>query len=191
MNSIRLPNLELVPWYALGVYWTFSALRVQRAKVKEGAGARLFHTCLMGLAFLLLFSHRLDLGPLGLRWAAESAWLRVSGSFFTFVGALIATWARYSLGRYWSARVTLKIDHQLIRSGPYAYVRHPLYSGLLLAMAGTAVVVGEWRAVVGVLLGLIEFSRKAAKEEALLSTEFGDQYQEFRKHTGFLTPRFR
>ena len=95
------------------------------------------------------------------------------------------------MGQYWSARVTLKVDHQLIRSGPYAWVRHPLYSGLLLAMAGTALVVGEWRAVLGVVLAVMEFSRKAAKEEALLASEFGDQYQEFRKRTGFLVPRFR
>jgi protein-S-isoprenylcysteine O-methyltransferase Ste14 len=85
----------------------------------------------------------------------------------------------------------LKVDHQLIRSGPYAYVRHPLYAGLLVAMAGTALVVGEWRAVLGVLVGLMEFSRKAGKEEALLTTEFNQDYQEYRRHTGFLGPRFR
>ena len=113
------------------------------------------------------------------------------GIFLTFVGAGIAIWARYCLGQYWSARVTLKIDHRLIRSGPYTYVRHPIYSGLLLAMAGTALVIGEWRALIAVLIAILEFSRKATKEEALLSTEFNDDYQEYRKHAGFLTPRFR
>jgi protein-S-isoprenylcysteine O-methyltransferase Ste14 len=58
-------------------------------------------------------------------------------------------------------------------------------------MAGTALVIGEWRAVVAVLIAILEFSRKASKEEALLSTEFNDEYQEYRKHAGFLTPRFR
>jgi len=113
------------------------------------------------------------------------------GIVLTYIGASLAIWARYSLGQYWSGRVTLKEDHQLIRFGPYAYVRHPIYSGLLLAMAGTASVVGEWRAVVAFLLALVELSRKAAKEEALLATEFGDQYGEYRKQAGFLTPRFR
>jgi protein-S-isoprenylcysteine O-methyltransferase Ste14 len=191
MSFMTLSSLELAPWYVAGVYWAFSALRVKRTKVTEGPGDRLFHTALMGLAFVLLFSHRLDLGSLDLRFVPESAWLRASGIVLTYVGAGIAIWARYRLGEYWSARVMLKVDHRLIRSGPYAYVRHPLYAGLLLAMAGTALVVGEWRALIGVLLGLIELSRKAAKEEALLATEFSEDYEEYRKHAGFLTPRFR
>jgi protein-S-isoprenylcysteine O-methyltransferase Ste14 len=191
MNVVNLPSVDLIPWYALAIYWAISALRVKQTKVQEDLGGRVLHISLMGLAFLFLFSHRLDLGFLGQRFAPASDWLRTSGIVLTFVGAGIAIWARYSLGQYWSARVTLKVDHQLIRSGPYAWVRHPLYSGLLLAMAGTALVVGEWRAVLGVVLAVIEFSRKAAKEEALLASEFRDQYQEFRKRTGFLVPRFR
>lgn len=191
MNVTTLWNLETAPWYALGAYWALSALRVKQTKVKEGAGGRLFHTGVMALAFLLLASHRLDVGLLGRRFVPESSSLRDLGIFLTFVGAGIAIWARYSLGQYWSARVTLKVDHRLIRSGPYAYVRHPLYSGLLVAMAGTALVVGEWRALIALLVTILEFSRKATKEEALLSTEFNDEYQEYRKHAGFLTPRFR
>jgi protein-S-isoprenylcysteine O-methyltransferase Ste14 len=191
MSFITLTNLELAPWWVAGVYWAFGALRVKPPKVTEGPGDRLFHTALMGLAFVLLFAHRLDLGSLDLRFVPESAWLRASGILLTYLGAGIAIWARYSLGQYWSARVMLKVDHRLIRSGPYAYVRHPLYAGLLLAMVGTGLVVGEWRAVIGVVLGVLELSRKAAKEEALLATEFSEDYSEYRKHAGFLTPRFR
>ena len=191
MNVTTLWNLETAPWYALGAYWALSALRVKQTKVKEGAGGRLFHTGVMALAFLLLASHRLDVGLLGRRFVPESSSLRDLGIFLTFVGAGIAIWARYCLGQYWSARVTLKVDHRLIRSGPYAHIRHPLYSGLLVAMAGTALVVGEWRALIALLVTILEFSRKATKEEALLSTEFNDEYQEYRKHAGFLTPRFR
>jgi len=177
MTFMTQSNLELLPWYAAGAYWTISALRLKRTKVAESHGSRLLHIGLMTLAFALLFSDRLRLGPLGLRFLPESALVQDLGIFLTFVGAGFAIWARYSLGQYWSGRVTLKVDHRLIRSGPYAYVRHPLYAGFLLAMAGTAVVVGEWRAVLGVLLAVMEFSRKAAKEEALLATEFSDDYK--------------
>jgi len=190
-NARTLWDLEAAPWYALAIYWTVSALRVKPMKVKEGTGGRLLHIGAMALVFLLLASHRLDVGLLGRRFVSESSLLRDFGIFLTFVGAAIAIWARYTLGQYWSARVTLKMDHRLIRSGPYTYVRHPIYSGLLLAMAGTALVIGEWRAVIAVLVAILEFSRKAAKEETLLATEFNDDYEEYRKHAGFLTPRFR
>ena len=62
---------------------------------------------------------------------------------------------------------------------------------MLVAIAGTALVLGEWRAVVAFALALASFWRKASNEEALLSSEFGDQYAEYRQQTGFLTPRFR
>jgi protein-S-isoprenylcysteine O-methyltransferase Ste14 len=191
MEFLAPLNLELAPWYALAAYWAISALRLKRIRVSEDPGGRLLHIGMMVLVFMLLYSPRLNLGPLGWRFVPDSALVQDSGIFLTFAGAAVAIWARYSLGQYWSGRVTLKVDHQLIRFGPYAHVRHPIYSGLLLAMAGAALVVGEWRAVLGVLLGLVDFSRKAAKEEALLATEFGDQYQEYRKQAGFLTPRFR
>ena len=191
MRLMTLSNLELAPWYALLIYWAFSALRLKRIKVSEDPAGRLWHIGIMVLVFMLLYSDRFALGPLGWRFVPEGTLVWAPGIVLTYIGASLAIWARYSLGQYWSGRVTLKEDHQLIRFGPYAYVRHPIYSGLLLAMAGTASVVGEWRAVVAFLLALVELSRKAAKEEALLATEFGDQYGEYRKQAGFLTPRFR
>ena len=191
MKFMTLSNLEIAPWYALAMYWAFSALRLKRIRVSEDPGGRLLHVGMMVLIFVLLYSERLALGPLGWRFVPDSTLVRNSGIALTFVGAAVAIWARYSLGQYWSGRVTLKEDHQLIRVGPYAYVRHPIYSGLLLAMAGTAFVIGEWRGVIAVLLAVVELSRKAAKEEALLATEFGDQYREYRRQAGFLTPRFR
>jgi len=191
MKFITPSNLELVPWYALAIYWAFSALRLKRIKVSEDPSGRLLHLGMMVLVFMLLYSERLALGPLGWRFVPDSTLFRNSGILLTFIGAVVAIWARYSLGQYWSGRVTLKVDHQLIRFGPYAQVRHPIYSGLILAMAGTALVIGEWRAAVGVLLAVVELSRKAAKEEALLATEFGDQYREYRRQAGFLMPRFR
>jgi protein-S-isoprenylcysteine O-methyltransferase Ste14 len=191
MKFMTLSNLVVAPWYALAIYWAFSAVRLKRIKVSEDPGGRLLHVGMMVLIFMLLYSERLAIGPLGWRFVPDSTLVRNSGIFLTFVGAAVAIWARYSLGQYWSGRVTLKVDHQLIRFGPYAHVRHPIYSGLLLAMAGTALVIGEWRAALGVLLAIVELSRKAAKEEALLASEFGDQYREYRRQAGFLTPRFR
>jgi protein-S-isoprenylcysteine O-methyltransferase Ste14 len=84
--------------------------------------------------------------------------------------------------------VTRKIDHQLVKSGPYAFVRHPIYSGLLLATIGTAIFVGEWRGVLAIPLILASESIKARREEQFMAAEFGDDYEEYRRETGFLIP---
>ena len=189
--TMTLWQLDLIPWYAFLLYFGVSTLRVKQTKVSEDPAKRLLHVGPMVLAALLLFSRSLRIGSLGARFIAAEIAVQYFGLALTFLGVAIAIWARYCLGEYWSSRVTLKVDHQIIRSGPYAYVRHPLYTGMLLGIAGTALVVGEWRGIVAFLLALASFWRKASSEEFLLSSEFGDQYAEYRRHTGFLTPRFR
>ena len=182
-------QIDVVPWYAFLLYFAISSARVKPTKVAEDPMKRLLHVVPMLLAAFLLFSPRLRIGFLGARFMPEVAFAQYCGIGLTFLGTGIAIWARYCLGQYWSSRVTLKVDHQLIRSGPYAYVRHPLYTGMLVGIAGTALVVGEWRGVAAFLLTLASFWRKAANEEALLSTEFGEQYAGYRQQTGFLLPR--
>jgi protein-S-isoprenylcysteine O-methyltransferase Ste14 len=109
----------------------------------------------------------------------------------TWLGVAVAIWARYHLAEYWSARVTIKVGHQLIRTGPYARMRHPIYSGLLLATLGTAIALGKWQGVVGLALVLIAYSVKARREESMLGAQFGSAFDEHRRHTGFLIPRLR
>jgi protein-S-isoprenylcysteine O-methyltransferase Ste14 len=189
LKTLTLWQIEMIPWYVFAGYWAITALRVKRTKSAEKAADRLATLGVITVAFVLLFNHRLPLGPLRLRFLPADARIAWAGIFLTAVGVAVAIWARYCLGEYWSARVTLKEGHQLIRSGPYAYVRHPIYSGMLLAASGTALVVGEWRGVLAVALILAAHSRKAAREEALLSTEFGEEYAAYRRSTGSLLPR--
>ena len=108
----------------------------------------------------------------------------------TWVGIALALWARWHLGQYWSARVTLKEGHQLIRTGPYAYFRHPIYSGLILAAIGAALAIDRWRCVVGVALTVAAYCIKARKEESMLTAQFGEAFAENCRHTGFLLPKF-
>jgi protein-S-isoprenylcysteine O-methyltransferase Ste14 len=112
------------------------------------------------------------------------------GLVLTAVGLGLAVWARLHLGENWSASVTIKEGHDLIRSGPYAYLRHPIYSGILLALLGTVVALGEWRGLIGFCVILISLIIKAKREEAWLAREFGGSWQEHRRHAGFLLPRF-
>jgi protein-S-isoprenylcysteine O-methyltransferase Ste14 len=101
-----------------------------------------------------------------------------------------ALWARYHLGQYWSARITLKEDHKLIRTGPYAYLRHPIYSGLDLAAIGSALAIDRWRCVLGVALIVLGYVIKARREESLLAAQFGEAFTEHCKLAGFLIPRW-
>jgi hypothetical protein len=87
--------------------------------------------------------------------------LAATGVALTWIGIAIALWARWHLGQYWSARVTIKEDHKLIRTGPYAYFRHPIYSGIDLAAVGGALAIDEWRCVAGVGLIVLGYWIKA------------------------------
>jgi protein-S-isoprenylcysteine O-methyltransferase Ste14 len=137
--------------------------------------------------FSLLFAEDAGIGILGHRVVARTYPLAITGVVLTWAGIALALWARFHLGQYWSARVTIKKDHKLIRTGPYARLRHPIYSGLDLAVLGSAL--DRWRCVAGVCLIVLGYWIKARKEEAMLSAQFAAGFQEHCRHTGFLLPR--
>ena len=190
MKSLTVWQTALIPWYVFAAYWAITALRVKRTKTREKSVDRLVTVVVVVIAYELLFARWLRIGPLGLRFVPQELWIAYLGIALSGVGTALSIWARYCLGEYWSARVTLKEGHQLIRSGPYAFVRHPIYTGMLVACFGTALVVGEWRGILAVVLLLAAHSRKAMREERMLTREFGDQYTSYRHSTGFLLPRF-
>jgi protein-S-isoprenylcysteine O-methyltransferase len=101
---------------------------------------------------------------------------------------LFAGWARLFLGGNWSSNVTLKQDHTLVQSGPYRIVRHPIYTGLLVALLGTAIALGELRCFLGVLLAAIAWKIKSMSEETLMVQQFGDQYARYREQVKGLVP---
>jgi protein-S-isoprenylcysteine O-methyltransferase Ste14 len=182
-------NMVVSLWIVFLTDWALSALSVKRAQRRETCAWRLATLVLVGAGASLIFSRSLPLGILDGRFVPEKAWLKGAAIVLVGSGVGIAIWARRHLGQFWSARVTLKVDHQLIQSGPYARVRHPIYAGLLLAILGTALFLGEWRAVVGFGLLILGLWQKAWREEALLAAQFGPDYEQYRKRTGSLVPR--
>jgi protein-S-isoprenylcysteine O-methyltransferase Ste14 len=177
-------------WLLFGGYWFFAALRTKKPAKTESAGRRFGHILIMAVGFFALDGSTFRFGVLNRRFLPDESWIAWLGAVLTLVGVLFAIWARYTIGREWSGEVQIKENHQLIRSGPYAHIRHPIYTGILLALAGTAVTVGEYRAILGVTLFLIGFVRKAKNEESFLASEFGPAFDEHRRHTGFFLPRF-
>lgn len=183
-------QIELVPWYVLVIVWIVASLWVKTTKAAEPLISRLAYGSLMALGFYLLFSQRSAAGLLGTRFIRDSQWVAIAGIVFTFAGVALSVWARIILGENWSAKVTRKVGHELIRSGPYAFVRHPIYSGLLLASIGTAIFIGEWRGLLAIPLVLVSESIKARREERFMVEEFGESYERYREQTWFIVPGF-
>ena len=92
------------------------------------------------------------------------------------------------LGRNWSGSPTIKVGHQLIRSGPYRYVRNPIYTGILVGLIGTALVLGMWIVVFAVGIGVVAFLLKIRAEEELLMEKFGEEYMNYKREVKSLIP---
>jgi protein-S-isoprenylcysteine O-methyltransferase Ste14 len=176
-------------WAAWLLFWVVSAANVKRTLRREPLWSRCAHFLPMLIAFALLVARpQAHTDLLFERFVPRSVLLDGFGCLLVVAGLLFAVWARIHLGANWSGRVTVKENHELIRTGPYALVRHPIYTGLLLAILGTALVVGEWRGLLATLLMVISFWRKLRLEEELMRQTFGEQYQRYREHTAALIP---
>jgi protein-S-isoprenylcysteine O-methyltransferase Ste14 len=136
----------------------------------------------------LVFFPRLHLSFLA-RPGHTSDAIATAGLVLVVLGLAFSAWARDVLGRNWSGRVIIQDSHQLITAGPYAYVRHPLYTGIILAVAGTALIVADVGALIGFFFALAFTLLKASREERLLEAEFGPVYATYRERTGGLLPR--
>lgn len=112
----------------------------------------------------------------------------LTGVTLTTPGLLFATWARIHLGKFWSSMVTIKSGHHLIRTGPYRIVRNPMYAGMLAALVGAAVAVGELLAFVVVGIIVIGIWLKITAEEEILQEKFGEEYTRFRREVKSLIP---
>jgi protein-S-isoprenylcysteine O-methyltransferase Ste14 len=175
-------------WLLVGVCWLMAALRSKPVARREKPLTRLVHLAIMSVAFGLLFSRSARVGALGDRFLPESDGVGWAGLGLAVAGCAFAVWARLWLGTNWSATVTRKQDHELVRSGPYAVVRHPIYAGLLLAMLGTALALGEVRGLVGLALAFVGWFTKARTEERFLVEEFGAAYLRYRREVKQLIP---
>jgi protein-S-isoprenylcysteine O-methyltransferase Ste14 len=186
------PSLSSWPLWASGVlwivfisYWNAAAAKAAPTKSSESAQSRAVHTRMLNGAFLLLF-----LPIPGLRWrfvpdatSIALVGLGIQAAFF-----VLAVSARKHLGRNWSGAITVAEDHQLVRSGPYRILRHPIYTAMLGMFAGSAVVFGQLHALLAVALITGAYWRKIGLEEQNLRNLFGPSYEEYRRDTWALVP---
>ena len=175
-------------WTSLLTVWVILMLRRKETQERESLGSRLSYSVPTVLAFYLLFGG-IPYAWLHLRILPPAQPLQALGVALTVLGIAFAIWARFYIGENWSGSVTVKVGHELIRSGPYAWVRHPIYSGLLLATLGTALVRDEVRGALAVPILWIAFRMKTRIEEEFMMKTFGPAYTEYSKSTGSLIPR--
>jgi protein-S-isoprenylcysteine O-methyltransferase Ste14 len=177
-------------WILFGFYWLLSALKLKKTKKRETWFEGLRYVLPLVVASWFLFQGAAHYGWLSVRFVPDSMALQWTGVLLTAAGVAVAIWARWHLGANWSGAVTLKEGRELIRTGPYRAVRHPIYTGILLALLGTGVAVGEMRGLFAVVIAWLSFYAKARREESFLAQEFGPSFTEHAQRTGRFLPRF-
>jgi protein-S-isoprenylcysteine O-methyltransferase Ste14 len=181
-------NTLAIIWTVFWVLWVLPAVFGKRTVRRQRAGARILQLILLLLAYVLVVDSGRDWGVLNLRVVPAGSSATAVGYLLLLAGMLFAGWARLFLGGNWSSDVTLKQDHTLVQSGPYRIVRHPIYTGLLVALVGTAIAMGELRCFLGVLLAAIAWKIKSVSEETLMVQQFGEQYTRYREQVKSLVP---
>lgn len=185
MDAIAICGCLWMVWVLVWIAWAFQS---KRTRQRESFGSRMSYTVVAWAAMELMF---LPKGPRGW-WHAEivpySPWIGWAGVAVTALGFAFTLWARSTLGGNWSSSVTIKVEHELVRTGPYRWVRHPIYTGLIVALAGTAMARDQWRGAVAVALLWVAFTIKRLKEESFMRQTFGAHYLEYSRATGAIFP---
>jgi protein-S-isoprenylcysteine O-methyltransferase Ste14 len=175
-------------WWICGICWGFWWRQVKRTVSKEPTAARALHLVPTIIAFALIFTPYFQMGFMGYRFIDQNPLWQWLGCALTFLGLAFAIWARIHLGKNWSAIVTVKENHQLIRSGPYQYARHPIYTGFVFAFLGTVLTVGKVNGIIALIIFVVTYIRKLRTEELVLWKEFGEQYTKYKSEVKALIP---
>lgn len=191
MSTIWLFRAFVILWGGWGLSWLAASFWAAAPEAVAGAGAGLPYRIMtwVGGALFAVPAHRtaavLRLWHVG--W--DGAWLCLA---LTAAGIAFAWWARLHLGRLWSAAVTRKAGHRVVDTGPYAIVRHPIYTGLLLALFATMAAKGTALGLAGAGLAGIGIWLKARLEERFLRAELGPEaYDAYAARVPMLLPRLR
>jgi protein-S-isoprenylcysteine O-methyltransferase Ste14 len=185
VTSDSLLWVSAVLWVLFIGYWSAVAGRSAATRDQESTASRQLHQILMYGALALTF---VRVPGLGRRWLPGAWWVVLIGFTVQIGSALLAVWARRHLGRNWSGAISAKVDHQLVRSGPYRSLRHPIYTAMLGMFLGTALVSGELHALLGLIIITTAYWRKIRLEERYLTNVFGVEYDEYRGKSWALIP---
>jgi len=176
-----------VLWIGFLLYWNVMAAQTKSTERMEPTASRVLRALVFLAAIYLLCA------PWQFAWLNTHLWQTTAlifwvGAGITLAGLLFCVWARVHLGQNWSRSVTIKQDHELIVTGPYSLVRHPIYTGLFVAFIGTALVIGQVRAVVAYAMIVLSLWYKLRLEEKWMRAQFGAKYEEYSSHVSAVVP---
>jgi protein-S-isoprenylcysteine O-methyltransferase Ste14 len=186
MGAVRSSLMRVVDivigagWLAFWIYWLAASVGVKAGQTRWArfAGVRVG----VILIVLLLLRARAFTGH-----AVTGPWLLGTGLAIFVLGLALAVWARVYLGRNWGMPMSQKADPELVTTGPYHSVRHPIYSGIILAMIGTTIAVSLYWLVAVILVGGY-FIYSAVMEERFMARAFPDSYPAYKRSTKMLVP---
>jgi protein-S-isoprenylcysteine O-methyltransferase Ste14 len=184
----RLLEAAVVLWMVLVVVWVVGALRTKRTVQSQSSASQFLYTAILVVGVYLIFAKQSGIAWLDRQLFPATVPIALAGLLAVLMGVAFSVWARLMLGGNWSNRVTVKEDHTLVRTGPYRIVRHPIYSGILLGMLGSALQRGGIRCFVGVLICGFSFWLKTRAEERFMVQSFGEQYLQYRHRVKALAP---
>jgi protein-S-isoprenylcysteine O-methyltransferase Ste14 len=177
-----------VVWIAFLLYWQIKATDTKTTQRLEPAASRILRVLIFLIAIVLLSTTRIPLRWLYLPLWPSGSWPFWLGAALTVAGILFAVWAREHLGRNWSRSVTIKQGHELITTGPYAAVRHPIYTGILTGFLGMAIAISQVRGFIVFVLIFLAFWIKLRMEEKWMRSQFGETYATYARQTAALVP---
>ena len=175
-------------WMVLALVWVVSALRTKRNIRSQSSAWQLLYTAILVVGVYLIFAKQSGIPWLDRQLFSVTLPIALTGLLAVLMGVAFSVWARLMLGDNWSNRVTVKENHTLVRRGPYRIVRHPIYSGILLGMLGSALQRGAIRCFAGVLICGLSFWLKTRAEERFMVQTFGEEYLQYRHKVKALAP---
>lgn len=174
-------------WGAFALVWLIAAGFTKPTLRATSVATRVASMVTLLVGFYLVIGD----GPrawLSTRWLPATLPMELLGVGLTILGCSFAIWARLTLGKNWSGRPTVKAEHELVMSGPYALARHPIYTGILLATLGTSLADSQWQRMVGVVLVALALLMKIRQEERLMIRAFPKSYPPYQRRVKALIP---
>jgi len=179
---------ELVPWLVFLFYWIWMWNKTKPTAETHADPYVNLNRVLIVISMVLLASHRLGIGWLGYELIPRTLAKALTGLAVTWAGVAFAIWARKTLADNWSAQPSLKQNHELIVQGPFKIVRHPIYTGIIIAVLGTAIMGGQVRGFIALAIVFFALWHKSRFEEELMRKQFPEQYEAYAQGVKKLIP---